>query len=194
MSGLSFSVAVRPYPGEQVSGDIALVMQRDGHLLALVADGLGHGVQAHEASMMAAAWVEEQTTLVVSDLMIGLHSLLKGTVGAAIGIVTISQSDRTVQFLGVGNIGARIFGQSSRGLISHPGTVGLVMPSARVQADNLDIGGILFMHSDGISSSFKLEDYPGLLEESPEISTSKIVRRYGKIYDDASCVIVKFEA
>lgn len=177
-----------------MSGDIALVMQRDGHLLALVADGLGHGVQAHEASMMAAAWVEEQTTLVVSDLMIGLHSLLKGTVGAAIGIVTISQSDRTVQFLGVGNIGARIFGQSSRGLISHPGTVGLVMPSARVQADNLDIGGILFMHSDGISSSFKLEDYPGLLEESPEISTSKIVRRYGKIYDDASCVIVKFEA
>ena len=194
MARLSFSVAVRPYPGERVSGDAACVIQRDGHLLAMVSDGLGHGEQAHDASSKATAWVDEQSSVDASVLMTGLHTALKGTIGAAIGIGIISQSDRAVRFVGVGNIVAKIFGKRPRGLISRPGTVGLVMSSARVQADDLDVGDVLVIHSDGISSSFKLEDYPALLEESPETSSSEIVRRFGKTHDDVSCVVAKCEA
>ena len=46
------------YPGEAVSGDAARVIERQGHLLAMVSDGLGHGERAHDASAMATAWVD----------------------------------------------------------------------------------------------------------------------------------------
>ena len=194
MPRLSFSVAVRAYPGEAVSGDAARVIERQGHLLAMVSDGLGHGERAHDASAMATAWVDAHPSADVSVLMTGLHAVLKGSIGAAIGIGSISQSDRAVRFVGVGNIVARIFGKRPRGLVSRPGTVGLAMSTAHVQTDNLEVGDVLVMHSDGISSSFKLADYAALLADSPATSSSEIVRRFGKPYDDASCVVAKCEA
>ncbi|MGB1007048.1 MAG: SpoIIE family protein phosphatase [Thalassobaculaceae bacterium] len=177
-----------------MSGDAARVIQRHGHLLAIVSDGLGHGPPAHDASARATAWLDAHPSADVSVLMTGLHTALQGTIGAAIGIGSINQADRALRFVGVGNIVARIFGKRPRGLMSRPGTVGLAMSTAQVQTDKLEVGDVLVMHSDGISSSFKLEDYAVILEASPEISSSEIVRRFGKPYDDASCVVAKCEA
>ena len=193
MPSLSSSVAIKPYPGETVSGDSALILDRGPSLLAIVSDGLGHGVAAHKASAMVTRWVEAQQSTDLSALVSGLHAELQGSVGAAVGIGCIHRIDRTISFVGVGNIVGRIMGRRPRGLMSRPGTLGIAMRSARVQNDFLEIGEVLILHSDGISSSFRLEDYPGLLVEKPEQLSTEIVRRFGKSYDDASCIVVKWE-
>ncbi len=193
MPTLSSSVAVKPYPGETVSGDAAIVFDRETDMLAIVSDGLGHGAPAHEASTLVTNWVKAQGPANVSELVSGLHAELQGTIGAAVGIGSISHADMTVRFVGVGNIVGRILGRRPRGLISRPGTLGLAMRTAHVQTDTLEVGEVLVLHSDGVSSSFRLEDYPALLTDKPENSSTEIVRRFGKSYDDASCIVIKCE-
>lgn len=193
MPSLSSSATVRPYPGEKVSGDAAFVLHRDDRMLVVVCDGLGHGRSAHEASQIITSWVGAQSSTDVADLAAGLHTKLRGTIGAAIGIGCISHSDKAVRFVGVGNTVARILGKRTRTLISRPGTLGIAMRSIHVQSDTLEVGDVLILHSDGVSSSFGLKDYPGLLAEKPEIASTEIVRRFGKYHDDASCIVVKCE-
>ena len=38
---------------------------------------------------------------------------------------------------------------------------------------------------------FELEDYPQLLHQGPEIVAQKVVERFGKDHDDATCLVVR---
>ena len=140
---------------------------------------------------MSKSWIQTQMSSDPGEIVLGLHETLKGSIGAAVGVAWINASTLALQYAGIGNTVAKIFGGRERSLVSRPGTLGIAVASVRVQEDTLSPGDFLVLHSDGISSNFTLVDYPMMLHDKAETATREILRRFGRAYDDSSCIVVK---
>lgn len=191
MAELTFGFSVRPCAGETVSGDAAYVIDLADRLLAVVSDGLGHGEKAFQASKAIEEWLRAHPTCSVDSMIQDLHRELVGSVGAAIAICAIKKDNNGLEFAGAGNISSRIYGSVRRELVSQPGTLGIAIRTVSVHSDRLHRGDVLVLASDGVPSSVRLEDHPELLADEPIRSARSIVGRFGKRYDDASCLTVK---
>lgn len=182
----------RPCLGQRVSGDATFVQERDGGLLLAIADGLGHGPAAHDVTSRIMAWLDDQTSCDVEQLLNALHLEMKGSIGAAIGLAYLDFENWRMLYAGIGNTQARIWGDNNRHFVSRPGNIGVVMRSVLMQSEQLVNGDLLLFYTDGIKEDFSLADYPTLLYDSPATVAANVIRRFGKDYDDASCIVLKF--
>ena len=142
MGGFNVGAVCLPKPSESECGDAWAVAVRDDRTLILVADGLGHGFAAAEASRSAVRLFNEHTSLDPLALVTVLHAGLRSTRGAAVAVAEIRATDGTVRFVGVGNISALLASPTaSRSMVSHNGTAGVearriqefVYPGGRVR-------------------------------------------------------------
>ncbi len=117
-SGFDVGGVCAPFPGEEVSGDRFEVDDRDGRVLALVTDGLGHGPMAAAASARAAEIFAAGSSLAPVDLMQRLHEGMRATRGAAAALAEIDARRGMVRYCGVGNIAATIV---TGGIDAQPG-------------------------------------------------------------------------
>ncbi len=184
---------VRPCQGERVSGDLAVVRPLEEGLLVAIVDVLGHGPDAHRLACEIEAFLAEPLDPLVGGLMRRLHERLQGTRGAAVGLCTIDASLGRVQYVGTGNTVIRRFGRSDTRLVSQDGVVGQNMRTPRPQDLQLEVGDRVVLYTDGIRDRFGLDDYPGLLEQAPKDVAQTIVKRFGKSYDDAGCIVVRYD-
>jgi serine/threonine protein phosphatase PrpC len=53
---------------------------------------------------------------------------------------------------------------------------------------------MVVLYTDGVSDRFTSDDYPGVLHHAPQEVASNIVQRFGKDYDDAACIAVRYSA
>ena len=97
-----------PYPGETVSGDAWAVADSGRRTLLLVADGLGHGVGAHEAAALATRVFAKHAGEPPAEVMARLHGALRPTRGAAAAVLELDPAQRAARFAGVGNISGSI--------------------------------------------------------------------------------------
>lgn len=182
-----------PKPGEDVCGDAYAVAEGPGGVTRLlVADGLGHGPAAAEAStaavrvFMAHAAKEADPTALVERL----HAGLRSTRGAAIAVAEIDRPGGRVRYCGVGNIsGAIVNGASARRLLSHNGTAGVV--ARRIQTVDYPYapGDCVIMHSDGVSASWSFDRYPGLASGHPALVAGVLWRDFARERDDATVLV-----
>ena len=93
----------------------------------------------------------------------------------------------------IGNIVIRCFGATEVRLLSRPGIVGGNRRTPSEEHMNLSPGNVIVLYTDGIRDRFGLDDYPALLHDSAESIAATVVRRFGKDYDDASCVALRFD-
>lgn len=101
---LAYGVAHACAAGEQVSGD-AWVAVADGERVLLAAiDGLGHGAAAREAAERAAKTIRAHADEPLPALVTACHVALAGTRGAALTIARIELRERTLTWLGIGNV------------------------------------------------------------------------------------------
>jgi anti-sigma regulatory factor (Ser/Thr protein kinase) len=118
VSGMDIGGLCVPYPGEKVCGD-AWGIEPDQHgLTVTVADGLGHGPDAHVASAGAIAAVHRRAGRPPAALMQYAHDALRSTRGAAVAIARIDLARSVLSFSGTGNISAAVSGASRPALIS----------------------------------------------------------------------------
>jgi len=177
-----------PAPNEEVCGDSWRIAERDGECAVLVTDGLGHGPLAAEAATRAAAVFEASPFDDAATLIDRAHRALSGTRGAALAVARIGAR---VSYTGVGNIaGVVLGGERSRGLASQNGTVGVQMRKVQSFDYEWPASGLLVMHSDGISSRWQLDTYPGLALRHPAIVAGVLWRDFGRGRDDATIVVV----
>ncbi|MEO5819005.1 MAG: ATP-binding SpoIIE family protein phosphatase [Vicinamibacteraceae bacterium] len=188
-AGYDWGVISLPAPHETVCGDSWRIAQQDGGFAVMVADGLGHGPLAAEASGLAANVFAQHPFEDAAALIERAHPALKGSRGAAMAIATIGGTK--VRYAGAGNIaGVLLGGERVRGLPSQNGTVGAQI--RRVQALDYDwpARGRLIMHSDGLTTRWTLDAYPGLAARHPSIVAAVLWRDCARGRDDATIVVV----
>lgn len=184
-----------PLASEVVSGD-AWNMVHQGHDLTLMmADGLGHGPHAAEASETASALLETTTPglppLPGTFLKLA-HGALAGTRGAAMAVAHIDKERGELRYAGVGNIAGCTFdaGQS-RHLLSHNGIVGSNLRKVQEFQYPWQTGTLLVMHSDGLHTRWDLDQYPGLAHCHAALIAAVLYRDFTRGRDDVSVVVLR---
>jgi len=179
--------------GEDVCGDDWSWRQRDGRLALIVADGLGHGPQAHDASAAATRVFAAEHELSPARVIGDVHAALRPTRGAAVAMLAIDVDRRTGAFAGLGNITGMVLlpAGGRHNLVSHNGTAG--HSAARIQEFNYPVPpqAIIVMFSDGLSTHWDLSPYPGLTQRSPSLLAGVLYRDFSRRRDDVTVVVAR---
>jgi hypothetical protein len=188
---IEFGVATRPATGETLSGDDFIVQLSDETTLVAVIDGLGHGPEAAAATSHAVGFIREHAAQPLVSLVEGCHRALRKTRGVVLAVARLEPDRRSLTWLGVGNIEARVFrsgrdwGQSDT-LLMRGGVVGYQIPALRPRSLGLGRGDLLVMATDGIQSG-----YPKALKptQTVQASADSVLADYGNDSDDALVLI-----
>lgn len=181
-----------PMPGEAVCGDAWTVEISDANLTLMMADGLGHGPDAAQASLKAVEVVQERAHESPALLMQSIHDGLRGTRGAAVAVVQIDRNAEQVNFCGIGNIAVSTFDdQSRRHLVSHNGIAGTNIRKIQEFPQSWFSNMSLIAHSDGINTRWDLDRHPHLRHCHPALIASLLYRDYCRGRDDVSVVVLR---
>lgn len=193
--GLSVEAAarLRPHRGERVSGDTAVLRWVGDLVLVALVDGLGHGPSAAAIAARADEALAAVTVTDVSAVIASVHEALRQTDGAAAAIAVIDPKDCSYRAAAVGNVRIRLMGSKDTRMEWTEGTLGARYRTPTPRTGRL-AADTLLMYSDGISDRFELKDYPGVKADAPGIAARNVVERFGKDYDDASCLVLRCEA
>lgn len=191
-----YGVISVPHAGEQANGDSWCVDESsDGRHIVMVADGLGHGESAAQASQAAVVAVHAARSREPEMIMQQAHGALRSTRGAAMAVAQIGSAFERVDYVGVGNIAAGIVTpDATRRMVSHDGTVGLTLRKVQKFSYPWSRDALLIMHSDGLSANWNLERYPGLLFRHPTVIAAVLYRDYKRKNEDDATILVAREA
>jgi anti-sigma regulatory factor (Ser/Thr protein kinase) len=183
-----------PIKGEEVCGDNWTIRYDNEVLALIVADGLGHGAFAAEASGAAVTAFEQSVSLEPRTVLDNVHQALRGTRGAAVAIAAINRKGRQVRYAGLGNIsGVIVGGEKEQHMVSHNGTAGHEVRHMHEFEYRMPDRGMLIMHSDGLTTSWNLGLYPGLMQRDPALAAAVLYRDASRQRDDVCVVAVRFE-
>jgi anti-sigma regulatory factor (Ser/Thr protein kinase) len=182
----------RPHPNESVCGDAYFIRELDGCSLLAVIDGLGHGRGAREAAEVAldslSDWMDEP----LDEVLMAAHNALRATRGAVMSAAVIDRAGCRLHCAGVGNVAVRVFGAPEPvNPIPANGTLGARLGRVRVWTYPWAEGAVLVMTSDGLSASWEMGSYPGLLERSPQLLAGILMRDYARDGDDATVLVAR---
>ncbi|MGT2469639.1 ATP-binding protein [Paraburkholderia terrae] len=202
-----------PYPGESVCGDAwGIEADQDG-LTVTLADGLGHGPDAHVAAAGAVDVARRRAGRSPAALMELAHGALRPTRGAAVAIARLDLARSQLVFTGTGNIAASIFNTGKPALVgggashnasaaadsarntwqltSRNGIVGHTMRDSQEFEVPWTRDALLILHSDGIGTRWHLDAYPGLHLQPAVMIAAVLYRDFSRRRDDATVVVVK---
>ncbi len=179
-------------PGETACGDAWDAVQVDCRLAVMVADGLGHGPDAAQASKAATAVFRVDPLGLPSRVLAHAHRELKSTRGAAVAMAQVDLERQTIVFCGVGNVTARIItAVEDKTLMSQNGTAGIQIRTARDVNYGWTDHSMLVMYSDGIAGRWDLKAAPALLQHHPVLLAAWLMRDHCRGRDDATVVAVR---
>ncbi len=187
-----FTAIQLAYPGESVSGDAWGAFHQSERSIYVIADGLGHGPAAAEASLEAINVVHENQYLKPKPLLGMVHLALRRTRGAAVAIAEIDHVRNTLTFGGIGNIAGKVFTHESvKGCISHDGTAGYLSPKTYEYEYPWSSQNILVMHSDGLSSRSFMTMDKAIHSCSSSLIAAWLLRDCKRVRDDQTLLVVK---
>jgi anti-sigma regulatory factor (Ser/Thr protein kinase)/serine/threonine protein phosphatase PrpC len=182
----------RPRPGEDMNGDAYFIAEHHGETLLAVVDGLGHGRGASEASRAALDTLEQWRGEPLGEVVSSVHDALRATRGAVMGAVVIDHERGSFTYAGVGNVEVRVLGSSEPARpIPSNGTLGARLANVRVWPHGWTEGTTLVMASDGISTTWDMNAYPGLLGKSPQLIAGVLQRDFSRNSDDATVLVYR---
>jgi len=194
---IEWGVATLALPGEAESGDRHLVKAVGTGVLVAVVDGLGHGAEAATAAKAAVAALERHATESPVPLIERCHRALQGTRGAVISMAVLGRPDRSMTWLGVGNVeGLLLYGDGTArsrapraSLVTRGGIVGSELPRLHAVVLPIAPGDTLIFATDGIREGFAQGLPP---EAAPQRLADQILARHGKGTDDALVLVARY--
>jgi len=182
----------RPRPGESSNGDAYFVRRRAGATLLAVIDGLGHGHGAEEAARAALEVLSSWEGEGLEDLFQRTHDRLRSTRGAVMGACVVDTRRGAFYYAGVGNVEVRVFNSPEPiRPVSANGTLGARLGRLRGWQYPWAEGATVVLASDGLSASWDIGDYPGLLAKSPQLMAGVLMRDYSRNSDDATILVAR---
>lgn len=189
---IEIGVVALPKLGEEISGDAWAWAGDDHRSLFLAVDGLGHGPAAASAASAAIRVFHDHHHQSPQRIVEAAHAALRSTRGAALAIAEINFEQQTVCFAGIGNIAASISSPTEHhNLVSYNGTVGHEVRKIKEFTYPWYVNGLLTMHSDGISTQWKLDRYPGLSQKHPSLIAGVLYRDFHRERDDVTMLVAK---
>jgi len=183
-----------PKLGEKVSGDRWDMAYCGERCLFLVADGLGHGPSAFEASQRAVGLFRKNLDHNPGSILEALHAGLRSTRGAVLAVAEVNVELNQLRMAGIGNISAAIlFSGNSRHLVSLNGTAGQDIRRIQEFTYPWPEDALLIMHSDGLDTHWNLREYPGLETRHPSLIAGMLYRDHCRGYDDVTVLIARRE-
>jgi anti-sigma regulatory factor (Ser/Thr protein kinase) len=181
-----------PLAGEEVCGDAWAMDEQPGRCLVAVVDGLGHGWQAAEASQEALRIFRKNAHQRPAAILEAAHLALRSTRGAAMAIVEINRDQGEVRYAGVGNISGSLTTPAGRSnMVSHNGIVGHQARRFQEFMYRWAPDALLVMHSDGLGTQWRVEDYPGLTQRDPSLIAAVLYRDFARGRDDVTVVALR---
>ena len=196
---LNFEIGqrIRAYPGQSVSGDQVLALPlEEGYLLAII-DATGHGPEAYKMALMLLTAIKSIASRHLSEMMSQLYELSKGQRGAALGLAFFDTQKQTVHYAGIGNTSLIVFNDKTwqskawQG-VSRDGILGDRLPSFIEQSTTFKPGDMAIMFTDGLSGSLVTNKARTLCIHDANTIAFRLVHFLGKAYDDASCIVLKW--
>jgi hypothetical protein len=192
---IEWGVASRTLPGETVSGDLFVVRESEAGVLVGVVDALGHGSEAGAAAELAVATLTKHSTEPLVPLLQRCHQALIGTRGVVVSLAWFARTDRTMIWLGIGDVeGEIVFADpnlqpSKTTLVTRGGIVGARLPVARPWVIPVAVGDVLIFSTDGIRSGYVNGVAP---TGPPQRIADQILERFGKMTDDALVLVARY--
>ena len=178
-------------PGEDVSGDAWTWRLREQRLVIMVADGLGHGLHAHDAAIAAIATFNRAHEHSPGRIIDDTHAALRGTRGAAVAVLAADLDYRTLRYCGLGNISTILVHAARQSLVSMNGTAGHTASRLQEFQYALPADAVIVMHSDGLGTHWDLNAYPGLRGRDPSIIAGVLYRDFSRRRDDVTVVVAR---
>ncbi|MET9952469.1 SpoIIE family protein phosphatase [Streptomyces sp. NPDC006339] len=178
------------------SGDAYTTVRSGSRVTLMLADGLGHGSPAAEASTAAVEALHHVSERPPAEILRHLHAVLRSTRGAAVGVAQLDEDAGRLSYAGVGNIGARLRADVGwEHLVSHPGIVGAHFPATvPVREVTWRPDSLLILHSDGLPSRWVPPEDPELLSRDPAVVAAVVLRDAGSaarpLRDDTSVAVL----
>jgi len=185
-------VVMVPKAGETACGDAWAIYEAVEHCHLLVADGLGHGEHAQEASQSAVQAFLQNTNFMPLEAIRNLHHAIKKTRGAVANVATINLKTHTFTYCGVGNIAGRVFGtgDATKNIISYNGILGHNIPTTlHNQEIAWNNNSLLILHSDGLKSKWDFSKYRDLLRHDTSIIAAVLYKDYKRGTDDTLVLV-----
>jgi anti-sigma regulatory factor (Ser/Thr protein kinase)/serine/threonine protein phosphatase PrpC len=182
----------RPRPGEESNGDAYFIGEHDGETLVAVIDGLGHGRGAQEAAQAALDTLGRWEGETLDEVVRAVHDALRATRGAVMGAVVVDRERGSFTYAGVGNVEVRVLGsQEPTRPIPSNGTLGARLSQVRVWPHRWAEGTTLVLATDGLSTTWDINAYPGLLGKSPQLLAGVLMRDFSRNSDDATVLVYR---
>jgi len=172
-------------------GDTGVIKSGDRQCLLGLVDALGHGRKAHDTAMLARDYIERNFRENLVPLMEGMHEALKGSAGAVASLCRLDIDTGRLVHTGIGNITVKVLGARPLTMVSRDGIIGFQIPSPRKQETTLIPGDVLIMHSDGIRENISQLEMMSLLNGTAKEIAARLLEKFGKKDDDASCIILR---
>jgi negative regulator of sigma-B (phosphoserine phosphatase) len=165
-----------------------------GGVLVGAVDGLGHGSEAADAAASAVELLAGHAGDPVAPLLRRCHDGLSATRGAAISLASIASGDRSMSWLGVGNVEAFL----RRGrephrperLLLRGGVVGYRLPRLQAATVFVEEGDLLVFATDGVASG-QWDDVR--MTGPPSRIADEILARFARDSDDALVLVARVE-
>lgn len=187
---VTIGVAEKELASEEVSGDAWGIYFGDSIVSVMLADGLGHGPQAAEASKEAVAAFDRYGHLGPAAFLERAHSALRATRGAAVSVAALNFESREVCFGGLGNVAGWLVGPArAQAMVSHNGTLGLTARRFQEFTYAWPEDGFLVMHSDGLVTNWEIS--PQARNRHPSVIAAMLYRDASRGRDDVCVLVIK---
>jgi anti-sigma regulatory factor (Ser/Thr protein kinase)/serine/threonine protein phosphatase PrpC len=191
-SPLTFGAASRPHPRMTENGDAFVIKCWGEGALVAVIDGLGHGPFAQHAAQTARQYVESHVDQPLDLILRGVGRACRATRGVVMALARFDRDGTQLTFASIGNIEARVFGSvEPMNFAVRRGIVGVNAPNPAVTQHRWQPNYLLVLHSDGLTTRWRWEDFPGLGRTSASVIARRLLQALAKDDDDATVLVVK---
>jgi anti-sigma regulatory factor (Ser/Thr protein kinase) len=179
-------------PGQVVCGDAWAFAVEGSRAAVMVADGLGHGPDAAEASGKATEVFAENPLMAPRNLLERVHVRLRSTRGAAVTLMQADIASGTIRTSGAGNVVGRVIsGIGDRTLLTQHGTAGVTIRTPDEVTSDWPDHALLVVCSDGIETRWKADLLHPVLRHDPVIVAAVLMRHHFRGRDDATVAVLR---
>ena len=187
---VGFGIFTRSKLGEKFNGDNYFLKRFSDKILFAVVDGVGHGKEAYDASMVVVSYLQENYNKSIEDIINDLHVKLRKMRGVSMSIALIDESKNILSFIGIGNIITKVYSSVEEiKPVNSNGILGVAVRHFKVSNYRWNQKNVIIMASDGISSKFDFKENPLLINEHPIMIAFTILKNFGKTIDDATVLV-----